>query len=437
MEIGSGAFLGLNSLENLLISDATISKIMSGAFLGLSNLRILKFQNTQIETIQKRGFAPHSLISLIFDSCTITNFESEAFSNFSVPKIPHLANLSIRALQPGTFLDFHTHTVVLNLSHNKIEMVQSNTFESFERLKGLFLDYNRIHRLESDSFSFLINLLALHISNNRLENIPINAFVGLLSLQLLDLSHNQLQSTVKFVLPSDMHTLNLSYNNITHLVPRTFAKLSNLKILDLSNNFIHTTHKDVFTNLENLDILDLSYNEIDNLDLSQLKNLFRLRVNSNNLRRLNADELLRALPNLKDVSLQDNNFICTEFTVTMQKLLAAHVMVRSTNCIWEEDQDIDPGSVPIDSIFNLTNRLLAQLEDVPKDPWNVELDELKMYQDLDGYDLDDSSIFEVILVILCILVLARLGVSVYSFCVVREERRRREEEQILELNDTL
>uniref|UniRef100_H3A6Q6 Trophoblast glycoprotein n=2 Tax=Latimeria chalumnae TaxID=7897 RepID=H3A6Q6_LATCH len=172
-------------------------------------------------------------------------------------------------------------------------------------VKNLFITGNDIAWLRSDSFPrSLEQLTTLNLSGNKIEVVDAQAFAGLPNLRQLDLSHNRILrfSPEAFSAKSPLQELNLSkallnrsyveeigellqngtfqnlsklelaYNNFLFLPYNMFSALPSLRHLDLKNNSIVGLSEGTFNNLR-LETLDLSGNalkDLKNATLSQL-----------------------------------------------------------------------------------------------------------------------------------------------------------------------
>ncbi|XP_051784160.1 toll-like receptor 1 [Erpetoichthys calabaricus] len=127
------------------------------------------------------------------------------------------------------------------------------------KLKIIDLSHNNLSELTSDSFPQMDNLNMLKISFNNIKYVDINTFNSTKNLQCLDLSYNLLYDISLTFL---MHVYNLKYLNISH------------------NKFTVLTLSTVFVSLVNLENIRLSAEKLQNHELKStssvwLKNIFR------------------------------------------------------------------------------------------------------------------------------------------------------------------
>ncbi|WCJ44597.1 receptor like protein 9 [Euphorbia peplus] len=263
-------------------------------------------------------------------------------------------------LNASLFLPF-PHLNELDLSDNKISGWIQN--EGFERLSSTLVNLE-ILDLSFNNFnnSFLQSLKFLNLRSNRLNGIVNNKISGfeslstLTNLKILDLSYNNLNNITSILqslggFPS-LKSLYLASNKLHGTInnkisgfERLSSTLTNLEILDLNDNYLNNctsilqslgafpSLKSLYLRsngldgnfnmsdlegLPKLDELDLSDNEITEFVVSK-----GYRGPSNYLSTLNLDYMtstrdegistlnlqsLANLPNIKTLSLRDNNF---------------------------------------------------------------------------------------------------------------------------------
>ena len=183
---------------------------------------------------------------------------------------------------------------------------------------------NLLKELEEDTFVNLPILEVLDLSHNNLVSIKNGAFNAIPRLKKLLLHHNRLSSYkgdffANMENDTDLHTLDLSYNELTYLYPEsfihhpqlTFVDFSNnkfsffptqfirglvyLKQLNLNHNLIKVIDEEDFANLRMLQDLDLSYNEVADVKETAFQNssqLQRINLSHNKISMLKTDTFL-------------------------------------------------------------------------------------------------------------------------------------------------
>ena len=196
------------------------------------------------------------------------------------------------------------HLNQINARHNKLEDegLTDKFFESISpELRNLDLSHNNLTTIPKQ-ISVLENIVVLNLSHNEIELLPTELFTACTGLQHLDLSHNKLQSLqIQFIRLSRLQHLDLSSNPMeNYIFRRAFERLTKLQFLNLSNTgrfFLETPDQTsgLHTNIHSLNrLVDLRDLDLSNNPLTKIPpELFKLT----NLRRLNLSTC-----DLKDVS---------------------------------------------------------------------------------------------------------------------------------------
>ncbi|KAM9845979.1 amphoterin-induced protein 2-like [Aulostomus maculatus] len=100
----------------------------------------------------------------------------------------------ISQIEPNTFI-VTPHLLHLDLSSNRLTVLNSSIFTWLKELKELLLFGNQIVQINHGAFSGLQNLLKLYLSGNRLTALPLDLYMtpgGPINLTFLDVSCNRL-----------------------------------------------------------------------------------------------------------------------------------------------------------------------------------------------------------------------------------------------------
>ena len=153
--------------------------------------------------------------------------------------------------------DIPVNTTILDLSGNKISLLENKTFANCANLK---------------------NLQVLNLTDNQIKEIQKHAFSGLVLLEILDISFNYLTG-VTALIPAYVQELCLNHNLITALANHTFSNpqkaVTKMKKLLLQNNTIREIEQLAFEGLNNLKILNISYNSIPFMAKGLVPAIFR------------------------------------------------------------------------------------------------------------------------------------------------------------------
>ncbi|XP_071762785.2 amphoterin-induced protein 2-like [Centroberyx gerrardi] len=106
-----------------------------------------------------------------------------------------LSRNAIARIEPDAFA-LAPHLLHLDLSSNRLAVLNASVFRGLEELEVLLLFGNRIVRIEPGAFGGLRSLQRLYLSGNRLAAFPLELYQGSAgprNLTFLDLSSNRLQ----------------------------------------------------------------------------------------------------------------------------------------------------------------------------------------------------------------------------------------------------
>ncbi|KMT18252.1 hypothetical protein BVRB_2g024180 [Beta vulgaris subsp. vulgaris] len=229
----------------------------------------------------------------------------------------------------------------LGLKRNKLE--GSFSLSNCSNLEYLDVSFNNISSPMPNFGKFCPKLKHLDLSSNKfVGNIEI-AFVGCNSLSSLNVSNNQLtgeipslpSSSMEFLYLSNNHfqgmipqsfaddvcstlvELDLSFNNLSRMIPTSFESCTLLEVFDVSNNgFSGDLPVDMFLEMKNLKRLNLGFNQFEGTlpdSFSMLSSLESLDLSSNSIAGKIPSGICRTpegkLSNLKELYLQNNLFI--------------------------------------------------------------------------------------------------------------------------------
>ncbi|KAJ0009654.1 hypothetical protein NQD34_001356 [Periophthalmus magnuspinnatus] len=183
----------------------------------------------------------------------------------------------------------------LHCTFRSLLAVPNNIHRSVERIN---LGFNSISSLSEKSLSGLTRLELLLVHGNDLHSLPDGVFKDLSALQMLKLSYNKLREVNRhtFLGLWSLARLHLDHNSLESLDPDTFHGLTNLKLLQLEGNRIKQLHPATFT----------TFTILERFHLSTLKHLYL----SNNSLSTIPEELLETMPQLENLFLHANPWIC-------------------------------------------------------------------------------------------------------------------------------
>ena len=197
----------------------------------------------------------------------------------------------------------HLHNLtVLDLSFNKIRLMDSLAACNFLQLERLYLSSNKITDIEG--IFHLTNLKMLELGSNRIRSVP-PEIASLVNLEELWLGKNKITSMTLPPLPRLRH-ISLQNNRLEVWEPSFFQNLSELTHLYLGHNNLPDLPEE-FALLTNLVEVDLVRNAITLIKpIPELKKLEELWMNDNKIEDLQQISHLAVFPALKTIYLERN-----------------------------------------------------------------------------------------------------------------------------------
>lgn len=201
-----------------------------------------------------------------FSFSNLPDPENMTFEGLRDSHLQHLdlSKNRIFALQRGVFSPFKS-ALIIDVSQNRLNRIHKNAFDGLQgNLQSLNLSHNLLGEIYSDTFESLAGLRVLDLSHNHIGVLGYNSFSGLKNLRGLLLTGNAL-TTLGFPAPlAKLQVLKLDDNklksvyNIGQFVPAA-------KYLDVSNNRL-TDLRDVYmflSTFKNLEFLFFKDNPVE------------------------------------------------------------------------------------------------------------------------------------------------------------------------------
>ena len=218
------SFQHLGELETLSIEHCKLGRIPADSFQGLALLRNLSLV-THSHPSAPLYLAPSTLAPL-------SRLFTLDLSSNSLLSLPESELCQLPDLQ------------YVNISSNQLQDLADLGLSSSTNcsllLRSIDLSHNRVKRLNSDSLESALHLEALFLQHNQISQVHDGALRGLVSLKSLDLSSNQI-ATLPAALFEDtpqLEQLKLDNNHLSAISSGLFRPLVSLSILDLSRNQI-------------------------------------------------------------------------------------------------------------------------------------------------------------------------------------------------------
>lgn len=227
----------------------------------------------------------------------------------------------------------------LNLARNVIEVLKGDVFLDLHDLNELYLSNNKFTDFSAsfDVFSNLKQLTLLDLSNNTIQHVGRNIFYGLQNLIEINMSHNKL-----YVLPFQVfesmisiEKIDLSHNLLMTFLDNFFIHNGKLKVLQLHNNRMAQINKNSLYGLKELHTLDLSYNQLLTVDrnaFDTLDGLKLLNLANNNIQLLSANVFL-SLKRLHSLDLSNNGMEKLPLGIFAHQYQLTELSMDNTNIV--------------------------------------------------------------------------------------------------------
>lgn len=245
-----GIFIGLKNLETLDLSNNKLESLSLKTFGGLQRLHWLDLSENKITNVEPGTFLPMpGLERLVLGQNPLKSLQRFEFlgsrlrymdvSNLKLRRVPESLGPSVRELRAAA---------------NELSVVRRGDFESYPNLNLLDLSSNRLEIIEDDALGRLESLLKLWLSDNRLTKIPKSLPR---SLNILVLDRNQITSFAKedFVGMPKLKQLSLRGNKIVLVESVALNALPGLRQLDLAQNVLLSANLGP-NGLEDVDLSD-------------------------------------------------------------------------------------------------------------------------------------------------------------------------------------
>ncbi|WRX29488.1 Leucine-rich repeat - like 10 [Theobroma cacao] len=289
------ASLEIVSLQNNEMNGpipSSIFKLVNITHLDLSSNKldgIFKFDKlSKLKYLWALSVSNNALLSLTSGSNAYNSLPKLELSSCNISEFPNF----VRNLEGLTYI---------NLSYNKIRVIEATMFLKLQSLDSLVLPHNIPLSLSNNSnarfvlpnLSFYRCLLAIefgifrpskqqHLRLKLIGEIP-SAICNLMSISVLDLSNNNLSGAIPECLVlgdirSNLNVLDLHTNKFHGNIPNSFVVNNKLPMLNLNNNDLGGPFPKSLVNCHDLEVLNLGNNKMNDTFPYWLGTLPQLQV---------------------------------------------------------------------------------------------------------------------------------------------------------------
>lgn len=433
-----------DSLSSLSLSNNHLYELKPGAFKQLKCLVQLDLEGNRLRHLEADAFPP-SLVVLRLSDNLIHRVPCNMLSNLPRLHHLHLRNNVLRSSHNQTCHNNHMRRIdSLDLSHNdldndiqleflrKLQLKQINldlndltsvpafVYEN-GRLEKLSISFNKLTYISDAVFTTLKHdLQQLELDHNYLTSLP-TSVRGMMRLRYLTLSYNLIEeltyipphlhsfslagnflssfpSILKELTPGTLGFLDLSYNQISQIMPRDLDKWSEgLTTLNLKGNRITQLYEGTFPATMPVREIILSFNDLYYIDpntfanvtsslqllefsstlfsgefpiTSELEKLSWISYDNNNIHIVNSRDL-QTFPSLQYLNLEYNKIIefPAEYTPSnlsyaLKDLRLSYNFINRINSNFLNDLDVHSIDLSYNRMQNLSEHSFTNLSNL-------------------------------------------------------------------------
>ncbi|XP_045166096.2 slit homolog 1 protein-like [Mercenaria mercenaria] len=281
-QIGANAFANLK-VKRIDLLNNPITKIDHHAFDGLTpELEAISLEGDGSSVMPYQALAS---LDVHLKNLHLENFDHQVIQSPIVFPFPILESLTIKKWTRLDSIDAAVFGIMQNLTELKLITLKNLTtlpvpaIQKFLKLTSIDIMDTGIRSIFGDTFTPMSVLQDVKIRNNiYLNTICQRAFSRITdTVEYLDIDNNNLNViSIEFLQNENwpvLSQLNIGYNyNLKNLPKGIFTKTPALAYLTCQDIGLTSINKDMFTGLSNLHTLDLAYNEIRTVSAETFKN---------------------------------------------------------------------------------------------------------------------------------------------------------------------
>lgn len=305
-----GQFKGLREAEILDLSFNNLAKLDASHVSDLTKMTWINVSNNALAEITRGTFARNAVLRVLnMASNNIKKIDGNTFRGMRFLRRLYLNDNMISDVGRGTFGSV-TRIGTIDLARNRIKKVDYQMFSQLNYVEIINLAENEISDIQKDSFKDLY-LTHINISFNRLETIEPKSFINCANMTVLDMSHNLIKNIPRMAFDETTYASEwiLTHNLLTNMSQIPLANMSGLRVLNASYNNIMEIPKNTFPKLYELHTVDIAHNNISFIYNAVFQNLLSLRILnlSNNAMEKIGPSTFGTLPTLLEMDLSHNN----------------------------------------------------------------------------------------------------------------------------------
>lgn len=276
--IPKDAFQNLKNLEFLDVAWNAFTVLDPNYFNHLNKLTWFNASHNLIPDFKRGAFARNGFLRVIYLTHNkISKIEAAAFRGMRLLTRLYLSDNQIGDVGRGAFNSLQ-RIKTIDLARNRLQFVDYQMFSKLPFAEELLLQENQLTKIKTGSFQELAYVV-VNVSHNQISVIEKDSFQTCVNMTILDMSHNLIDNFTKAAFDelSYPNEWRLQFNKLklTSDIPLKF--MAGIKMLNVSHNELREVNKNTFPKLYELHTVDLSWNNISKIHSAIFTNLFSLR----------------------------------------------------------------------------------------------------------------------------------------------------------------
>ncbi|GAB6030147.1 hypothetical protein CHUAL_005826 [Chamberlinius hualienensis] len=234
-----------SATQYISLNDNPIQNLSSDSFRGLPQLKFIYIEKSNISQI-----SPYA-----FRGLPVNYMEEIALLK---NPLDHLASYSLASLKGVSRID---------LSYNRISVIQANAFHGCENVREISLIGNPLKVIESNAFTNLNHVQFFHLPKG-ISVIEKDAFNGLQHVQMLRLDNMTANELGPFTFRglTNVGSLEIRGSHVGVIRKNAFSGLKIVDHLGIDHCSLEKVEKDAFVGLQNVSDFFINANVIDSVE---------------------------------------------------------------------------------------------------------------------------------------------------------------------------
>ena len=161
---------------------------------------------------------------------------------------------------------------VLNLSANRISMIENGSFQGFTNVRVLSMENNSLWKINKTTFGDMRMLEEMILSRNMISLIERGAFDSMPNLKTFDISMNCMFEMPGFIFFRNLKLRNIYLNqNYLTAMSEIFPNMQYVENFNMSGNYF--TNMSTIVNYYRVESLDMSNNPMSMIELNKMNGI--------------------------------------------------------------------------------------------------------------------------------------------------------------------